>query len=106
MNNSINIGLSAFDKESIIKIFSSNKRIEKVFLFGSRAKGNFRPGSDIDLAVSGNNLSLNDILDLSIELDTLELPYKFDIILLKKVKEKALLEHINRLGIVLFEKDV
>jgi len=105
MNNSINIGLSAFDKESIIKIFS-NKRIEKVFLFGSRAKGNFRPGSDIDLAVSGNNLSLNDILDLSIELDTLELPYKFDIILLKKVKEKALLEHINRLGIVLFEKDV
>jgi predicted nucleotidyltransferase len=97
-------GLQDSDLDDILRIFQKNVRINKIILFGSRAKGTFKSGSDIDLAISGNDLKINDILDLSIELDELDLPYKFDIIILERIKEKSLLEHISRVGIDIFNK--
>lgn len=100
------IGLSDFDLNGLITIFSRNRTIDEVILFGSRAKGVFQNGSDIDLAIKGCEFALNDMLNLSIEIDALELPYKIDLIILDRITEVALLEHIQRVGISLYKKEV
>ncbi len=75
--------------------------IKEVILFGSRAMGNFRTGSDIDLAVIGleTNLKVQQIAD---ELDELPLPYKFDVKAMDQVKYQPLRDHIQRAGIILY----
>jgi predicted nucleotidyltransferase len=97
-------GLSESDIDQILSTVTKQKRISKIILFGSRAKGSYTPGSDIDLALSGANLVTDDLLDTLVNLDELNLPYKFDLILLERIKEQDLLDHINRVGIILFDK--
>ena len=105
MNNRNKCGLEQLEINQIISILEKNSKIEKVVLFGSRAKGNFHNGSDVDLLLIGKKLELNDILNASIEIDNLSLPYKFDFVIYDRIKEEALLEHINRVGIKLFERN-
>ncbi len=65
----------------------------KAILFGSRAKGNYRRGSDVDLAIIGNEREVAYRLN-----EETNLPYFFDVIHLQKISNKALLEHIERVG--------
>lgn len=97
-------GLSEFDLNAVSSIFQKNPKIEKAILFGSRAKGNFNAGSDVDIALVGDGLTLNDVLDMNLEIDDLFLPWKFDLIIYNRIKEKSLLEHIKRVGIPLFHQ--
>ncbi|MBI9064426.1 MAG: nucleotidyltransferase domain-containing protein [Marinilabiliaceae bacterium] len=101
MSRKLKVGISSNDLERIIRIIKKCPKIEDAILFGSRAKGTFSNGSDIDIALKGKDILLNDILDLSIELDELYLPYKFDLIIYDRIKEDALKDHINRIGISL-----
>ncbi|GAA4449441.1 hypothetical protein GCM10023189_08820 [Nibrella saemangeumensis] len=59
-------GLTARDLNAIRQVFANCDKAEQVIIFGSRAMGNYKPGSDIDLAIKGDSLTLNDILKLSI----------------------------------------
>lgn len=93
-----NSGLNAKYIEEILLVLNRNPKIEKVILFGSRAKGNFTQGSDIDLALIGKDLEFNDILEASVELDKLSFPYKFDLVIYDRIEEKSLLRHIDRVG--------
>lgn len=104
MNNIATSGLSTAQINQVVSILKSNPKIEKVILFGSRAIGNFNAGSDVDLSLVGDQLKLTDILDASIEIDKLMLPYKFDLVIYNRIKEKALQEHINRVGIILLNR--
>ena len=104
MNKNIKYGLTDPDINNIISILRKNKRITEIILFGSRAKGTFNNGSDIDIALKGYDLKLNDIINALLEIDNLLLPYKFDLVIFDRIKEKALIEHINRVGIVLYKK--
>ncbi len=104
MKDDIQYGLNQSDITNIISVLIQNEKITKITLFGSRAKGNFRAGSDIDLALIGLDLKLNDIIDATIEIDKLNLPYKFDLVIYDRINESALIEHIDRVGIVLFDK--
>lgn len=106
IDSSIKYGLENFAISHIVSILERNPKIEKVILFGSRAIGNFQNGSDVDLSLIGKELELNDILNASIEIDNLALPYKFDLVIYDRIKEKALLEHIDRVGITLFEREL
>lgn len=90
--------------ESIVQVFSSHEEVNKVVLYGSRAKGNYKEGSDIDLTLIGNNLNLKDLNRISLELDDLLLPYTFDISLFHQISNSELIDHINRVGVVVFEK--
>ena len=72
------IGIQESDINDIINIIQNNHKIQKVILFGSRAKGTFNNGSDIDLALDGSGLTLTEILDIFNKLESLYLPYKFD----------------------------
>jgi predicted nucleotidyltransferase len=98
----IDVGLSNSDLKDIIAIFKKKQEIIDLILFGSRAKGTFETGSDIDLAIKGENLKQNDFLDLLIDLDNLNLPYRFDLVIYERINSKPLLEHINRVGISLY----
>ncbi len=102
MDKDLKYGLPETDLKRIITLLQQNPKIKKITLFGSRAKGNFKEGSDIDIALIGNNLLLNDILDATIELEKLNLPFRFDLIIYDRIKEEALKEHIDRVGIILY----
>ncbi len=99
-------GLPEADISNIISVLQGFQKINKLILFGSRAKGNYSEGSDIDLAISGRDLELNDVLDALIEIDKLSLPNKFDLIIYNSIKDQSLREHIDRVGVVLFEREV
>ena len=74
-----------------------------VLIFGSRSKGNYRSGSDIDLAVIGKDLDYNMLLDIRCEIEDLELLYSVDLIDYNKKKGTPIAEHIDRVGQVFYE---
>ena len=88
----------------IVGVFSAVPEIDQVLLYGSRAKGNFRDGSDIDLVVRSSSLTHSQLLSLETQLDDLLLPYCIDLSLLHEISNNDLLEHIQRVGVVLYEK--
>lgn len=74
-------------------------KVTRVRLFGSRAKGNFRPASDIDLCIDAEGLSLSEKLALDNAIDDLLLPWKVDLAVWQTLDHAALREHIERVGI-------
>jgi predicted nucleotidyltransferase len=97
-------GLKPSTIEKIRSVFSGHPEVEQVILYGSRAKGNYRPGSDIDLAIRGETVTLSQLMKIEGELDDLLLPYKIDLSLHHKIDSPELLEHIGRVGNVFYEK--
>jgi predicted nucleotidyltransferase len=91
-------GLLTDDLDKIEEVFKQFPQIKEVKIYGSRAKGNYRPGSDIDLTLIGENLDLQLLNQLSIRLDDLLLPYLFDISVYQKIENADLVEHIKRFG--------
>ena len=83
----------------LLQVFEKYPRVEKVLIYGSRAKGNYRPGSDIDLTLKGKQLKWNDLLSIELEIDELLLPYKVDLSLYNEIDNKDLIDHIDRCGV-------
>jgi predicted nucleotidyltransferase len=100
----VDFGLKQSTIEKIRGIFSGHPEVEQVLLYGSRAKGNYRPGSDIDLTICGEAVTLSQLLKIENELDELLLPYKIDLSLRHKIDSPELLAHIRRVGKVFYEK--
>jgi len=88
------------EQEKNIVVLLRKEQVTKAAIFGSRAKGNYLPNSDIDIAVWGNELNIGKILT---ELDELSTPYKFDVVAYENISADALREHVDRVGITLFE---
>ena len=89
---------------SIVDVFARYAKIDKVLLYGSRAKGNYKKGSDIDLALVGENINMQDLHKILLELDELYLPYGFDLVIFEKIKNEDLVGHVNRIGIPIYHK--
>lgn len=83
-------------------VFAAHPHVEQVILYGSRAKGNYRPGSDIDLSIVGDAVDWQELLRIDNEIDDLLLPYKWDLSLLRQIDNPDLLEHIRRVGVVFY----
>ena len=96
-------GLSDTVIKELQDIFRRHTNIEKVLIFGSRSKGTYRPGSDIDLAVIGKNIDYSQLLDILCEIDELELLYSIDLLDYPKKVGTPLGDHIDRVGQVFFE---
>ena len=94
-----NTGIKQMIMEEIIHI-AQKYQVEKVVLFGSRARGDYKERSDIDLAFCGGNSS-HFILDVDEKTSTL---LEFDIVDLNKPVKKELLESIRQEGIIIYEK--
>jgi len=97
-------GLKQQELESIKQILSSYSEIEKAIIYGSRAKGTHKPNSDIDISLMGSELTLGILNQISWKLDDLLLPYTFDLSNFHQINNVALVEHIERLGKVIYEK--
>ncbi len=87
---------------NVNRVFAKHPEIEKVILYGSRAKGNYRPGSDIDLTLVGDQLDNSRLNRISCELDDLLLPYTFDLSIYGHITNPDLLAHIKDVGIVFY----
>lgn len=84
--------------------FAQQPSIDQVVIYGSRAMGTYRAGSDIDLTLLGE-LSFGAMLQLTNQLDALLLPYKIDLSIRRQITNPALNDHIERVGQVLYDKN-
>jgi predicted nucleotidyltransferase len=100
----MNHGLSDETVRRIAAAFSHYPEIEQAVLYGSRAKGNFRNGSDIDLTLIGEKLDSKILGQIDWELDELPLPYKIDLSIFHQLTHPELIEHIRRVGIIFYER--
>jgi type I restriction enzyme S subunit len=98
-------GLKDIELEKLSKVFAANERIERVVLYGSRAKGNYKPFSDVDITMMGSELTHTDLNRISFAIDDLLLPYQFDISIFHTLKNEALIDHIHRVGIAIYERE-
>lgn len=99
-------GLRDHDIERLHQIFDSHDSIQRVILYGSRAKGNYRPNSDIDLTLVGSDLDSRLLSILEQDLDDLLLPYQIDLSILSAIENPDLKDHIERVGQVLYERRI
>jgi predicted nucleotidyltransferase len=97
-------GLEEKDIEKLCTLFTQYTEIEKVILYGSRAKGTHKPFSDVDITLVGSDIKMELLTLLSLEIDELLLPYSFDISIFGRLNNAELIEHIQRRGVVLYEK--
>lgn len=96
-------GLRESDLKAIISIVSEQCEVEYAVIFGSRAKGNYKPGSDIDIALKGEKLTAEITARISYLLnEETNMPYKFDVLNYHSISNHDLVEHIDRVGIVLY----
>ena len=91
------LGLRESDLKIILDLLQSEKAVEQAIVFGSRAKGNYRNGSDVDIALKGKNLDFRIVSHLSYLLnEETPLPYRFDLLNYQTLNNDALKEHIDR----------
>ena len=96
-------GLCELDIERLCAVFREHPEIRRVLMYGSRAKGNYRRGSDIDIAIVGN-MDDRTLSQVATELDDLLLPYQIDIAAYEGIQTPELKSHIDRVGQTLYER--
>lgn len=98
-------GLLETDLKYIISVFQQFNEIEKAVIFGSRAKGNYKSGADVDIAIYGEKITFTTISRIhSILEEKSHMPYFFDVVDYTHLSTKELKEHIDRIGISIYEK--
>ena len=97
-------GLTKTTVKNIRAVFARFPEIEKAILYGSRAKGNFKTGSDIDLTLCGESLTSDLRSTIASALDDLMLPYTIDLSVFNELNHAKLREHIERVGVLFYER--
>lgn len=96
-------GLFDSDLEAIVSVLRNHAQVERAYIFGSRAKGNFKNGSDVDIALKGQTIDFDTVSRISYLLnEETNMPYKFDVLNYHSIKEPDLLKHIDRVGIEMY----
>jgi predicted nucleotidyltransferase len=99
-------GITEKSFELLQKIFVRYPQIEEVIIFGSRAKGNYKKGSDIDLAIKGEQCSSGLALKLQSQIsEELPIPYMVDVVDYNTLQHHELREHIDRVGLNFYKRD-
>lgn len=98
-------GLRDSDIVSISHVLDSYPEVERAYIFGSRAKGNFSNGSDIDIAVEGVNVPFDIILKIAATLnEETMMPYMFDVLDYHAIVNQDLKDHIDKNGVLFYQK--
>ena len=98
-------GLPQFTIQKICAVLSRYPQVERAILYGSRAKGNYKNGSDIDLTLRGGaDLTLNVIYKILDDLDELLLPHTIDLSIFDDISDSDVIKHIRRVGVTFYEK--
>jgi predicted nucleotidyltransferase len=98
-------GLSGSTVSGITAVLRRFPQVQQAMLFGSRAKGAHKPGSDIDLALVGEGLTWRTLGQIEDQLDDLLLPYRFSLIIYNENTDPAVAAHIKRVGCSLYQKE-
>lgn len=98
-------GLTVEVYEKLVTLFRNFPKVEKVLLYGSRARGNYKSASDIDLSLIGGPLTLKDQLEIENALDDLLLPYKMDVNIYHNIDNFNLKGNIDKEGIVIYVRN-
>jgi predicted nucleotidyltransferase len=98
-------GLPDQIRVSIQQVFARYPVIEQVIIYGSRAKGNYRPGSDIDLTLLGKKVGNMVLSRVLVDLDELNTPYLMDISIFEQIESPDLIQHIQRAGQVFYDRN-
>ena len=92
--------------QELCAVFARYPQVEKAVLYGSRAKGNYKNGSDIDLTLyGGNDLTLRVLHSIANALDDGPLPYTIDLSIFRDLSDPDVVEHIQRVGVTMYEKE-
>ena len=91
-------GLSDKQWRQILEVITRHPNIHEIILYGSRAMDNFRKGSDIDLALKGDNITSKQLTQIGLDYENLYLPWKLDMTLYEEISNDQLREHIDRVG--------
>ncbi len=102
--SAMEFGLEKRILQKITGLLASVPEVDQAIIYGSRAKGNNREGSDIDITLKGEKLSLKAMNQLSLALDDLDLPYLFDLSIYHHIQNRDLLDHIRRVGKVIYSR--
>lgn len=98
-------GLKEENLMYLVTVLGKFDEINKAVIFGSRAKGNYKSGSDVDIAIFGENVTFSTVSRLHAILeDESPMPYFFDIVDYTHLNHKELREHIDRVGKIIFER--
>lgn len=97
-------GLSPRATQTIWAILQKYPEVEQAIIYGSRAKGNYQEGSDIDLTLKGQNLTRAIVSKIWLDLDDSNSPYLFDLSVYHELTNEKLVDHIDRVGKVFYEK--
>jgi len=100
-----NVGLSERDVQTLHRLLRQYGDIKRVVVFGSRAKGNYHAGSDIDIAVMNPDVSQQSLRRLQADCEDSDLPYFVDIVHAPSLVNTALKDHIDRVGVLLYQAD-
>lgn len=91
--------------EDIVNIIKKYKEITRAVIFGSRARGDYKKASDIDIALFGDNLTNTINTKIFFEIDELYMPYKVDLINFNTLgKENRIRENILKEGVEIYAK--
>lgn len=100
-------GLSAHVIAAIQGVLARHPNVRRAVLYGSRAKGSYKPGSDIDLtllAAEGRQIDHRELAVILDEVDDLLLPYTLDLSNFDALNHAELKAHIERVGTVFYER--
>ena len=100
----MNHGLTDRTVAQIHEVLARFPEVEKALLYGSRARGNFKRGSDIDLTLLGAEVTQKILGEIQGELEDGLLPYRFDLSIFSQITQADIIEHIRRVGVIFYEK--
>jgi len=101
----LRFGLKETTIQKLCGVFAKYPQVTKAVLYGSRAKGNFKNGSDIDLTLhGGTDLTLNILYKILDEIDDLLLPYTIDLSIYRTLNDPDFIDHIQRVGVTFYDK--
>ncbi len=96
-------GFSERDEQTIRGILKKYPVVKTVYLFGSRAKGNHNPGSDVDLAIMNEGADVKTIGRIKSDFEESSLPYRVDVVNYPALTYEKLKGHIDRIGVPFYE---
>lgn len=104
----LRFGLKETTIAEICGVLAKYPAVEKATLYGSRARGNYKNGSDIDLTLhgrSGADLTLQVLFRIMDDIDDLLQPYTMDLSIYANIGDLDVVEHIQRIGVTFYEKE-
>lgn len=104
MANPTPFGLSSEAMAQLRAVFARHPEVDEAILYGSRAKGNYKVGSDIDLTMKGAAIDFALLSTISDEIYALPLPYTVDLSIYSTIDNPELIEHIERVGTSFYKK--